>query len=53
MGNKPELLIPAGSLAELKSYLEAGADAAYEAFNMHLQGRNIWGLPVHTVVMLE
>lgn len=41
MGNKPELLVPAGSLAELESYLEAGADAALigeEKYGMRLPG---------------
>ncbi|WP_410772560.1 peptidase U32 family protein [Fontibacillus sp. BL9] len=41
MGNKPELLVPAGSLTELKAYLEAGANAVLvgEAkFGMRLPG---------------
>ncbi|MNZ52026.1 putative protease YhbU precursor [compost metagenome] len=41
MGNKPELLVPAGSLAELKSYIEAGANAILvgdSKFGMRLPG---------------
>ncbi|WP_019639887.1 peptidase U32 family protein [Paenibacillus fonticola] len=41
MGKKPELLVPAGSLAELESYFEAGADAALigeEKYGMRLPG---------------
>ncbi|MUG45407.1 peptidase U32 family protein [Paenibacillus woosongensis] len=41
MGNKPELLVPAGSLAELEGYLEAGANAALigeEKYGMRLPG---------------
>ncbi|RCX22479.1 putative protease [Fontibacillus phaseoli] len=41
MGNKPELLVPAGSLTEVKAYLEAGANAVLigEAkFGMRLPG---------------
>ncbi|GAA0138176.1 peptidase U32 family protein [Paenibacillus sp. YSY-4.3] len=41
MGNKPELLTPAGSLTELEGYLEAGADAALigeEKYGMRLPG---------------
>ncbi|WP_055105169.1 peptidase U32 family protein [Paenibacillus ihumii] len=41
MGNKPELLVPAGSLNELDSYLEAGAGAALigeEKYGMRLPG---------------
>jgi len=41
MGNKPELLTPAGSLTELESYLQAGADAALvgeDKYGMRLPG---------------
>lgn len=41
MGNKPELLVPAGSLAELQSYIEAGATAILvgdSKFGMRLPG---------------
>lgn len=41
MGNKPELLVPAGTLAELQSYIQAGANAILvgEAkFGMRLPG---------------
>ncbi|GAA0381758.1 peptidase U32 family protein [Paenibacillus motobuensis] len=41
MGNKPELLVPAGSLAELQAYLDCGADAfliGEDKFGMRLPG---------------
>ncbi|AZS16939.1 peptidase U32 family protein [Paenibacillus lutimineralis] len=41
MGNKPELLVPAGSIAELQAYLDCGADAfliGEDIFGMRLPG---------------
>ncbi|WP_068779835.1 peptidase U32 family protein [Paenibacillus sp. GM2] len=41
MGNRPELLVPAGSLAELQAYLDCGADAfliGEDKFGMRLPG---------------
>lgn len=41
MGNKPELLVPAGSLAELQAYLDCGASAfliGEDKFGMRLPG---------------
>lgn len=41
MSNKPELLVPAGSLAELQTYIEAGANAILvgdSIFGMRLPG---------------
>jgi len=41
MGNRPELLVPAGSLAELQAYLDCGADAfliGEDKYGMRLPG---------------